>query len=83
MKTNYSETTADKQVEFSILSESNIKWTLVRLPLIEQTDRKSEINISIEDCPGEKISATNLALFLIKQLSTDKFVKKSPFIANV
>lgn len=83
MRTNYSETTADKQIEFSVLSESNIKWTLVRLPLIEQTEEKSEINVSLEDCPGDKISATNLALFLIEQLSTDKFVKKSPFIANV
>lgn len=83
MKTNYSETTANKQIEFSVLSESNIKWTLVRLPLIEQTEEKSEINVSLEDCPGDKISATNLALFLIEQLSTDKFVKKSPFIANV
>lgn len=83
MKTNYSETTADKQIEFSVLSESNIKWTLVRLPLIEQTEEKSEINVSLEDCPGDKISATNLALFLIEQLSTDKFVKNSPFIANV
>lgn len=83
MKTNYSETTADKQIEFSFLSESNIKWTLVRLPLIEQTEEKSEINVSLEDCPGDKISATNLALFLIEQLSTDKFVKNSPFIANV
>ena len=44
MKTNYSETTADKQIEFSVLSESDIKWTLVRLPLIEQTEEKSEIN---------------------------------------
>lgn len=83
MKTNYSETTADKQKEFSVLSESNIKWTLVRLPLIELTEEKSEINVSLEDCPGDKISATNLALFLIEQLFNDKFVKKSPFIANV
>ncbi len=45
--------------------------------------QESEINVSLEDCPGDKISATNLALFLIEQLSTDKFLKQSPFIANV
>jgi hypothetical protein len=35
-------TTADKQRELELLSESDIDWTLVRLPLIELTDKKSE-----------------------------------------
>ncbi|MBS1597234.1 MAG: NAD(P)H-binding protein [Bacteroidetes bacterium] len=83
MKTNYPETTADKQIEYDLLVESNVNWTLIRLPLIEQTETVSKINISLEDCPGDKISATNLALFIIEQLSSDKFYKKSPFIANV
>jgi len=32
---------------------------------------------------GEKISATDIAIFLIEQLSDDTYVKKSPFMANV
>ncbi|MFM7851950.1 MAG: hypothetical protein ACKO96_08535, partial [Flammeovirgaceae bacterium] len=28
MKTNYAETTNDKQLEFEMLSKSNINWTL-------------------------------------------------------
>ena len=83
MKTNYPETTADKQRELEILLESNIDWTLVRLPLIELTDRKSEMKASLEDCPGDKISATDLADFLIGQLSKKEYLRKSPFIANV
>ena len=83
MKTNYPETTADKQKEYDILSESNVNWTLVRLPLIEQTDERNEIAVSIEDCPGDKISAGDLAQFLIEQLSDKTFIKKSPFIASV
>ena len=75
--------TANKQSEFDILSKSEIDWTLVRLPLIEQTDKSGEIIVSLEDCPGDKISATDLANFLIKQLSSDTFVKKSPFVASV
>lgn len=82
MKTNYPETAADKQTEYNILSETNLDWTLVRLPLIEQTDVKSEINMSLEDCPGDKISAASLAHFLIRQLTDNAFVNKSPFIAN-
>jgi putative NADH-flavin reductase len=83
MKTNYPETTSDKQEEYNILSQSKVDWTLVRLPLIEQTDSKNEISINLEDCPGDKISATDLAEFLIDQLSDETFIRKSPFIASV
>ncbi|MBS1490105.1 MAG: NAD(P)H-binding protein [Bacteroidetes bacterium] len=83
MKQKYPISTANKQSEFDILSNSNVDWTLVRLPLIEQTDETGEIMVSLEDCLGDKISATDLANFLIEQLFADKFVRKSPFIANV
>jgi len=82
MKSNYPKTTLDKQVEFDVLSKSDIDWTLVRLPLIEQTDEKRKVIVSLEDCPGDKISATDLACFLIDQLSNDTYARKSPFIAN-
>lgn len=83
MRKNYPISTANKQTEFEILSSSKVDWTLVRLPLIEETDESSEIIVSLEDCLGDKISAMDLANFLIQQLSTDAFVRKSPFIANV
>lgn len=83
MKQKFPISTANKQSEFDILSNSNVDWTLVRLPLIEQTDETGEIMVSLEDCLGDKISATDLANFLIEQLFADKFVRKSPFIANV
>lgn len=83
MKTHYPETTADKQTEYNILSKSDVSWTLVRLPLIDQTESRYEVKISLEDCPGDKISATDLAYFLIHQLDDNTYSKKSPFIANV
>jgi putative NADH-flavin reductase len=83
MKNNYPHTTADKQRELELLSESDIDWTLVRLPLIELTDKKSDWRASLEDCLGEKISATDLADFLIGQLFEETYIKKAPFIANV
>lgn len=82
MKNNYPKITADKQVELEILTESNLDWTLVRLPMIEQTDESGEIVVSLEDCPGDKISATNLGIFMIDQLKADTYIGKSPFIAN-
>lgn len=83
MKKNFPISTADKQLEFEILTKSNVDWTLVRLPLIEQTDEIGEVNISLEDCLGDKISATDLANFLIQQLSDENYINKAPFIANI
>ncbi len=82
MKTNYPATTADKQAEYDMLVNSNSNWTLIRLPLIEQTAIRTDINISLQDCPGDKISAANLAGFLINQLYDDTYIKQAPFIAN-
>lgn len=83
MYENFPISTANRQLEYEILEASSIDWTLVRLPLIEQTDERASISTSLEDCPGDKISATDLAHFIIEQLQDDTFAKKSPFIANV
>ena len=83
MKKTFPISTADKQLEYDILVNSNIDWTLVRLPLIEQTDERNQVNVDLEDCTGDKISATDLAFFLIEQLSSKAFIKKSPFLSNI
>ncbi|MFA6249483.1 MAG: NAD(P)H-binding protein [Mucilaginibacter sp.] len=82
MYENFPATTKDRQVEYQLLVDSDIDWTMVRLPLIGQTDDISEITVSLVDCPGSNISATNLALFMIKAFSDDEFVKQAPFIAD-
>ena len=83
MKTNYPETTLDKQIEYDLLSESTTDWTLVRLPMIELTDERKEINVNPEDCPSDKVSATSLADFLIQQLKDETYLRKAPFFANL
>jgi putative NADH-flavin reductase len=83
MYANYPKSTKDRQLEYELLSASDILWTLVRLPLIDQTDVQEEISVSLEDCPGEKISAKSLAYFLIEQIDGVGFLKKAPFIANI
>lgn len=82
MYENFPTTTKDRQVEYQLLADSGIDWTMFRLPLIHQTDDISEINVSLVDCPGNGISAANLALFTIAQLRSKEFVKQAPFIAD-
>jgi putative NADH-flavin reductase len=83
MRSNYTATTADKQKEWELLAASDSHWTLVRLPLIELTDKTGAIATSLEDCPGDKISATDLARFLVGQLSEAPFLRNAPFLANI
>jgi putative NADH-flavin reductase len=82
MRANYPLTTADKQRELDLLLQSDIDWTLVRLPLIELTDEVRGISVSLADCPGEKINAGSLADFLVRQLGEEGYVRRAPFIAN-
>lgn len=82
MKATFPKTTADRQAEYQILVESKVNWTMVRLPLIVQTDQRGELAVSLTDCPGNKVSAADLADFLIEQLSDDTFSRQAPFIAS-
>jgi putative NADH-flavin reductase len=82
MKEHFPLSTADKQSEYSLLAESTVDWTMVRLPRIEQTDLLKEICISLEDCPGNRISASSLAHFLIEQVNAETYIRKAPFIAD-
>jgi putative NADH-flavin reductase len=83
MKNTFPLSTADKQLEYKILSTSNVDWTLVRLPLIELTEERNPVTSNLEDCQGDKISAIDLANFLIEQLTSETFIRKAPFIYNL
>lgn len=83
MYDNFPEITRDKQVEHDFLVKCDVDWTLVRLPLIIQTDECFATEANLQNCVGEKISATDLASFLIGQLTDDTYVKKSPFLYNL
>ncbi|WP_415327160.1 NAD(P)-dependent oxidoreductase [Chryseobacterium sp. MMS23-Vi53] len=83
MYQNYPKTTADKQKEYDLLAESNLDWTLVRLPLINLTNESFATETSLEDCKGENISATDLGKFLVSQMDDESFIKQSPFFYNI
>ena len=82
MKLNFRDIIADKQKEFGLISESGLEWTVVRVPMIEQTEITRPVKVSLEDCPGNKISTTDLVNFLIKQLPDKEYLRKAPFISN-
>jgi putative NADH-flavin reductase len=73
---------ADKQKEYSILAESDLNWTIVRVPYIEQSESRRVVSASLIDCPGKKISTADIACFLIEQLNDETFSRKCPFLSN-
>jgi putative NADH-flavin reductase len=83
MKSNFPLIHEDRQKAYRILEESNSDWTLVRVPYIEFTDNRSEVKVSLEDSLGKKISAADIAGFLIEQLGDKTYIRKSPFLASV
>lgn len=82
MYENYPETTTDKQLEYQILLNTNINWTMIRLPLIKETIESFGYKADLYDCPGSFISATDLGRFIVQEIEAPSFVKKAPFLYN-
>lgn len=82
MKQHYPATCADRQAEYEQLAQSDADWTLVRIPMLIQTDELSDTIIDLKDCPGQQISSASLAKFLTDQLTDERYHRQAPFIAN-
>ncbi|WP_327856555.1 NAD(P)H-binding protein [Aeribacillus composti] len=67
----------DKRKELHILANSEIDWTLVRLPFVVEGSETGNIKESLTDMPGIKISNTDIARFIIDQIH-----EKKPFISS-
>lgn len=72
----------DKEQEFAVLSQSNVDWTLVRLPMIKDRKVVGDIIESEVDMPGTSINNRDIASFLVKQLIETRYYLKAPFISN-
>jgi putative NADH-flavin reductase len=83
MKETFPVFVADKEKAFEIVKMSGLDWTMVRLPWIEQTEEVRNLTVSLEESPGEKISTTDLAHFLIDQILETDFIGKAPFVASL
>lgn len=83
MRQQYPDTIADKQREYSLLTHSDVDWTLVRIPLLEQSPATGIYQVSLHDCPTARISAGDLAIFLAGQTEDSTYIRKAPFVASV
>ncbi len=72
----------DRQLEFKLLRESNLDWTYVRVPYITQESARGGVDINVNHLPGQQITATDLAHFLIHQLDDRRYIRQAPFVAS-
>jgi putative NADH-flavin reductase len=81
MKANFPLIQVDRQKAYQVMLASPLDWTLVRVPMIEFTDDAGNLKISVEDCLGTRITAGDIANFLVQQLTDHRFFRQAPFIA--
>jgi putative NADH-flavin reductase len=78
----FSKLILDKEKELEILKKSELDWTLVRLPFVVEGPQTGYIKENTRDVPGTKIMNADIAHFLIQQIHDNKYLLKTPFIAN-
>jgi putative NADH-flavin reductase len=82
IKAFFSEVANDRQKGYELLSNSSINWTIVRCPMIQLTESHRTLKVNLTDSPGNKVSAADLATFLVNQVYEELYVRKCPFVAS-
>lgn len=72
----------DKYKELQTIQGSDVDWTIVRLPFVMEGKSIGNIKESLVDMPGIKIQNSDIAPFVIKQINSEGYVGKCPFISN-
>lgn len=83
MKANFPIIQEDRQKAYTLLEESDVNWTQVRVPFIEFSNDSSEIAVNVKDCLGDKISAFDIAVFMTEEMVESNYSRQSPFISAV
>ena len=83
MRETYPDVVADKQMAYALVANSNLNWTMVRLPWIEPTTDRRQLSVNLHDSPGEVISTADLAVFVVQHLSNHTYFKQAPFVASL
>lgn len=72
----------DKYKELQTIQNSNVDWTIVRLPFVVEGEGTGQLKESVKDMPGLKIQNGDIAPFLINQVNNPTYIRNCPFISN-
>lgn len=66
-----------------LITESDLNWTLVRGPMLTEEAAKGHIEVGhVGKIPGFKLTREDLALFIIKAVKNNTYIKEMPFVTN-
>lgn len=82
MRNNFPHIQQDRQNALYWLAQSDLEWTMVRVPFIHFVPGCGRTKISLTDCLGNSIMAGDVANFLVQQLTKGDFIRQSPFISS-
>src|SRR5215211_1077919 len=73
---------AEKEVQEKLLRESDLEWIIVRPMILTNGPWTNEYRVGLDLKPGRRpyISRADVADFLMRQLTDDTFVRKTPAI---
>jgi len=71
-----------KQLEWEVLKESSLEWTLVRPPQITKGGSTGKIIADEKNLARTKINVEDLSSFILDQINSKNWIKKAPLVAS-
>lgn len=73
----------DRENQLAVLEASNVDWVAMRVPRLTDDAATGSVKAFFGNpSPGQKVTRTDLADFMLEQLADDRWLKKSPIIRN-
>ena len=82
LKVVYRQGLVAKQLEWEALRKSDLDWTLVRPPRIASGRRTGTVLADERKLAGLWIDVDDLVDFMLKQISSDEWVRRAPLVAS-
>lgn len=73
---------ADRALEYSLLQNSVLDWTYIRIPYLVQEPVSGTLHTHLDYMPGGQLAVADLAIFSLEQLDNKQFSRQAPFVAN-
>jgi putative NADH-flavin reductase len=71
-----------KQLEWEVLKESSLNWTLVRPPQITKGGSTGKVIADEKNLARTKINVEDLSSFILDQINSKNWIKKAPLVAS-
>jgi putative NADH-flavin reductase len=73
----------DRQNQLSVLSSSKVDWVAVRVPRLTDEPAKEPVKAFLgKASPTMKITRSDLADFMLEQLTSDQWLRQAPILSN-